>query len=59
MRSSRVVRASGSQCRSRTRRVDPNIHRNSEIWEAADEAVPNKKRKSKNSLFKFIKADLQ
>ncbi len=40
MRSIRVVRASGSQCRSRNcPGFDPSILRHIRIWEAADEAV--------------------
>ena len=42
MRSSRVVRASDSQCRSRNcPGFDPSILRHSGIWGAADEAVLN------------------
>ncbi len=55
MRSSRVVRASDSQCSSRNCprfRFDPSILRHSEIWGATDEAVSNivhkKRKKSKN-----------
>ncbi len=43
MRSSRVVRASDCQCRSRNSpRFDPSILWHSGVWRAADEAVLNK-----------------
>jgi hypothetical protein len=42
MRSSRVIRASGCQCRSRNYPgFDPSILRHSGIWGAAKEAVLN------------------
>ncbi len=49
MRSSRVVRASDSQCRSRNcPGFDPSILRHSGIWGAADEAVLNFLHKKNN-----------
>ncbi len=49
MRSSRVVRASDSQCRSRNcPGFYPSILRHSGIWGAADEAVLNIVHKKKN-----------
>ncbi len=64
MKSSRVVRASDSQCRSRNcPGFDPSILRHSGIWGAADEAVlnivrkkpppPKKKNLTTNILFKW------
>ncbi len=59
MRSSWVVRASDSQCRSRNcPRYDPSILRHSGIWGAADKAVLNilhEKKKSKNATNNFLK----
>ncbi len=49
MRSSRVVRTSDNQCRSRNcTGFDPSILRHSGIWGAADEAVLNIAHKNKN-----------
>jgi hypothetical protein len=46
VRFSRVVRASGCQCQSRTGpEVDPSIFRHRGIWGAADEAVLNNEHK--------------
>ncbi len=58
MRLSRVVRASGFQCQSRTSSgFDPSILRHSGIWGAADEAVLNNvrplKEKAKNIPFHY------
>ncbi len=53
MRSSQVVRASDSQCRSRNcPGFDPSILRHSGIWGAADEAVLNIVPKQKKKIQK-------